>query len=352
MIAPARRAGAQWAGLLALSLVAIAALEAVRLPAALFLGPMIAAITVSMAGASIRLPANAFVAAQAVMGCLIARAIPLSSLGELLRNGPLFLAGILSVVAVSAGLGWLLARWRVLPGTCAVWGSSPGAATAMILLAEAYGADMRLVAVMQYARVICVAAAASLVARAYTPVASGGAAGMVWFPAVAWGPLAATLAVAAGGALVARRLRIPAGPLLLPLAAGVVLHDAGWLRIELPPWLLAVCYAGIGWSVGLRFTRPVLVYAARALPRILVAILVMIALCALFAALLVALAGVDPLTAYLATSPGGADSVAIIANSTKVDLPFVMAMQTARLVIVLLTGPAIARFIARRVEKS
>jgi uncharacterized membrane protein AbrB (regulator of aidB expression) len=53
------------------------------------------------------------------------------------------------------------------------------------------------------------------------------------------------------------------------------------------------------------------------------------------------------LTAYLATSPGGADSVAIIAASSNVDLPFVMAMQTARFMLVMLVGPALARAVAR-----
>jgi uncharacterized membrane protein AbrB (regulator of aidB expression) len=48
-------------------------------------------------------------------------------------------------------------------------------------------------------------------------------------------------------------------------------------------------------------------------------------------------------------SPGGLDSVAIIAASSTVDLPFVMAMQTARFLVVLLTGPSLARFIANRV---
>ena len=46
--------------------------------------------------------------------------------------------------------------------------------------------------------------------------------------------------------------------------------------------------------------------------------------------------GIDPLTAYLATSPGGMDSVAIIAAaSDRVDISFVMALQTARFLIVL-----------------
>jgi uncharacterized protein len=57
-------------------------------------------------------------------------------------------------------------------------------------------------------------------------------------------------------------------------------------------------------------------------------------------------AHVDPLTAYLATSPGGADSVAIIAASTKVDVPFVLAMQTTRLVAVILLAPVITRYVA------
>ena len=66
------------------------------------------------------------------------------------------------------------------------------------------------------------------------------------------------------------------------------------------------------------------------------------------ATLLVVLAGIDPLTAYLATSPGGADSAAIIAMASNVDVAFVMAMQTTRLVLVLLVGPSLAGFIARR----
>ena len=44
---------------------------------------------------------------------------------------PLFLGVVLTVVAASGALGWLMSRSRALPGTTAVWGSSPGAATAM-----------------------------------------------------------------------------------------------------------------------------------------------------------------------------------------------------------------------------
>ena len=70
-------------------------------------------------------------------------------------------------------------------------------------------------------------------------------------------------------------------------------------------------------------------------------------LCGVVAGLMVVFAGVDPLTAYLATSPGGADSVAIIAGSAQVDAPYVMAMQLARFLVVVFLGPFLARRIAR-----
>jgi membrane AbrB-like protein len=218
----------------------------------------------------------------------------------------------------------------------------------MTLMAEAYGADIRLVAFMQYLRVVAVATAASVVSSLWMEGSPAPAAGMVWFPPIDWVSLAETLGLVVLGAVVAPRLRIPARPKLLPLVLGVLLQDAGLMRIELPPWLLAASYALVGWGIGLRFTRPILRHAARALPRIVCFILLLVAICGFIAFLLVQLAGLDPLTAYLATSPGGADSVAIIAASSSVDLPFVMAMQMARFIVVLLLGPRLARFIARR----
>ena len=85
-------------------------------------------------------------------------------------------------------------------------------------------------------------------------------------------------------------------------------------------------------------------------PQIAAAIFALIAICGLCGAALVVFAGIDPLTAYLATSPGGADSIAIIAASSPVDVPFVMALQTARLILVLAVGPSIARFVANLVR--
>jgi membrane AbrB-like protein len=241
-------------------------------------------------------------------------------------------------------------RRQIFPGTTAIWGLAPGAASAMVLMAESYGADVRLVAFMQYLRVAMVTAVAALVAGIWSPHVATAVVGQTsWLAITSPSHVSWTVLLALGGALVARRLRIPAGSMVLPLVLGSVLQATGTLVIELPPVFLMLAYAFIGWSIGLRFTRTILLYAMRALPQVLGAIVAMMLVGVVIAVLLSQLAGLDPLTAYLATSPGGADSVAVIAATSAVDTGFVMAMQLARFLMVLVLGPQVSKWVATRV---
>jgi len=339
---------AGWILLAALSAVLGAAFWACGLPAALLLGPMGAAIILAIGGMRASLPRAAFLVAQGVIGCLVARALTPALFGTVAKDWPLFLLGVASALLASQILGTAMSRRRLLPGTTAIWGTSPGAASAMVLLAEEWGGDPRLVAVMQYLRVVIVATTASVVARLAGAASThgGGSSQASWLgghPA----DLALTVLLAAGGGLLGRALRLPAGPLLLPAILGALVQDAGWARIVLPEPLLVLAYTAIGWSIGLRFTRAILSHALRVLPVVLLSIALLMGVCGLVAWLLVRMAHLDPLTAYLATSPGGLDSVAIITAGTQVDVPFVMAMQTTRLLLVILLGPVLARLSAR-----
>ncbi len=117
----------------------------------------------------------------------------------------------------------------------------------------------------------------------------------------------------------------------------------------MPQWLLALSFAMLGWNIGLGFTRAILAHARRALmptiglhPR---------ADCLFRLSRSVARQGRRHRSADRLSSrpvPAGLDSIAVIAASSDVDLPFVMALQTARLLIITLIGPALARFVADR----
>jgi membrane AbrB-like protein len=222
----------------------------------------------------------------------------------------------------------------------------------MVLMAGAFGADERLVAFMQYLRVIFVSMAAALVARLWVDTSGIAPPAIVWFPAIQPQALAATLLTALAGAFAGRLLKLPSPNFLGTMILGSALHLGAGIDFQLPQWLLAVSYAVVGWAIGLNFTMPILRHATRALPQIIASIVILIALCGAMAWVISRMLGIDPLTAYLATSPGGMDSVAIVAAAANnVDISFVMALQTVRFLIVLLLGPGIARLIARTVRE-
>ena len=173
---------AQWSGLLLCSAALAVVLEFAGLPAALLMGPMIAGVVFGANSATIRVPRLPYFGAQAIVGCLMARAMTADIVVSFLKDWPLFLAVVLAVILASTTLGWLMTRWQVLPGTTAIWGTSPGAATAMMVVSESFGADVRLVAFMQYLRVVCVAIAASIFGRFWIEESAAAAQPIVWLP--------------------------------------------------------------------------------------------------------------------------------------------------------------------------
>jgi membrane AbrB-like protein len=324
----------------------VAVFRLLGLPAAFLLGAMGAAMLVVGRGATLHLPERVFALAQAVVGCLIARNFTVALFHTILTRLWLFASVMLVVLVVATLVGLALARARLLPGSTALWGVFPGAATVMVLLSGSFGGDMRLVAVMQYLRVVVVAVTASVVARV-VGLSGGAPQHLPWFAPIASPSFAVLFVVIVVAGLVVPRFRLPAGPLLVPMVVVTVLQDVGLVRVELPQALLVTSFVIVGWAIGLRFTRESFSNAAHCLPQVVGAIVVLVGACAGIGWGLSRIAHIDLLTAYLATSPGGADSIAIIAAGTPIDVSFVMAAQMARFLAVLSLGPPLAKRAAR-----
>ncbi|WP_152032945.1 AbrB family transcriptional regulator [Gallaecimonas mangrovi] len=339
-----------WAMLLLFSALFFVPLNLLHLPAALLLGPMMGGIVMGVRGHKLTIPRPIYSIAQSLIGLMVAAAISMNLLHSLLADAWLYIGIIVGVLAVSSTLGWMLCKGPWLPGTTGLWGIYPGAASAMVMMAEnTNDADVRLVALMQYLRVLLVAVTASMVAHLATGI--GHVPVVHHHTAFNWQGLSITVAMALGFAFLGRVSRIPSGPLMLAMIIGAAIHLTVGYKPTLPHWLLAMAYATLGWHVGLGFTSQTLKTARRALVPILLSIVFLMSLCAGIGYILVRFLGIDPLTAYLATSPGGMDAVAIIAAGSNVDLPFVMAMQTLRFLLVLMFGPSLARYLAGHFAK-
>ena len=105
----------QWTVLIVLSVGIGAVLLWMHAPAALMLGPLVAGIVVASGVGKVGFPLPAFVVAQGIIGCMIARMMPLSIMGDILSHWVLFTAGVLSVVIACSLLGWLMTRLACCP---------------------------------------------------------------------------------------------------------------------------------------------------------------------------------------------------------------------------------------------
>jgi uncharacterized protein len=352
------RSAIHWLSLILLAIALVIALSASHVPAALLLGPMLAAIIFAVSGSSVRLPRGFTIGAQAILGCLIAQAIDAQLLAVISAHWELLVGFSLATMLIAAGLGWWITRAGWLPGTAAIWGLSPGAASSMVLLADDFGADRRMVALMQYSRIALVALAAILVAKLIDhpslPPAHAMSGGMTpqWLTLPPALSLIQTTALAATAVAIAIYVRKGALALFIPAFAGAALQAAGFISLSTPPLLAMSAFGTVGIYVGLSFNRKVLIHSLSALPKMLAAVVAMIVLCGLLSlAFCRLLPGTDPLTAYLALSPGGIDAAVIIAATTNVSLPLILASQFVRLLIVVAGAPALAKWLARQHQR-
>jgi membrane AbrB-like protein len=208
------------------------------------------------------------------------------------------------------------------------------------------------VTIVQYLRVLLVLLAMPLVTAALFHPATG--LGTLSGTRTRWPPdLVFVVAAVAVGMLAGHYVRAPAMALLGPMLAAVAISAGGFLgAVSVPPLLENVGYALIGVQVGLRFTRESLRSIARLLPVTLLLMLLVIAACAGLGAALSAVTGVDGLTAYLATTPGGLFAVLATAADSGSDVTYVLAVQVIRVFAMLLAAPLLARVLVRGRDES
>ena len=346
-----------WIVLGAASALAGLLAQVAGVPAAWLVGPMLVALAWALARPEHpTVPRWGRGAAMAVVGGVLGGTFRPSVLPLLASNWlPVCLVvGGTLILSLSAGL--LLTRIARLDGKTAVLGALPGAASGMLAMSISLDADPRLVAVMQYTRVVVVVFSAALVSRfglvpgtAPQPVSTGSlqssaSEGAALLVHDAWLTYGLTALVAAAGAWAGVRLRLPAGALIGPLVLGVALEQLGVMHLAWPPGVPQAAFLVLGVYVGLLFDRASIERAGRLFPLVLASAVGLTAACAGLGWALAALTSIDGLTAYLATAPGGIDSVAIMALGSGADAPLVLAVQMLRLFAVVLAGTLLGRW--------
>ena len=340
-----RRLGT-WVGIAAGTVAGGLLLDATGLPSSY----LFAALVVGLASALARpweldVPQHVFREAQAVAGVSLGAYLESDALRALASSWlPVALVS-LATLGLSLLCGEVLARTTPLDPPTAALGMIAGGASGIVGMSGELGADDRLVAFMQYLRVLVVVllTPVGIAVLFGSPHESGG--GHVPSTGTFGDPLdwLLTAALAAGGALLGLRARITAGVLLVPMLLTGVLED-----FAVPALLNQTAFSLIGLRVGLSFT----VGTVKLLGRLTLPVLGMIGflLVASFglAAVLAATTPATLLDAYLAPTPGGLYAVLAVAFGAGANTTFIVAVQTLRVIAMVLLAPLAVRLMLSR----
>jgi membrane AbrB-like protein len=256
-----------------------------------------------------------------------------------------------ATLLLSLGAGVALARFTATDTRTAALGMVAGGASGIVGMADDLGGDDRLVAFMQYARVLIVVLLTPLLVPLvfsghHVAGASAVTSGPVFGHPVDW---AATIALAVVGAVVGRWIRLPAATLLGPMIlSGAVTLAAIGGGFAVPPVLRETAFAVIGLRIGLRFTVATVRLVGRLLLPVTLCILGLLVACFGLAVGLELTTSASLLDAYLATTPGGLYAVLAVAFGAGANTTFIIAVQGLRVLVMVLLAPVMVRWLIPR----
>ena len=340
----------RWLTLALITVVATAGASWLAVPSAGLFVALFVALVFALAGWAPRsgVPRRWGIAAQAVLGVEIGTLVQREALATLGDAWVPVVAACVGTLLLCTAAGALLGLRRDVDSLTGALALVAGGASGLVAIAQELGGDERIVAVVQYLRVVLVTTTMPIVAIVvFSAHGNGDAiidtsdAGAPWLLDLAFVAICAAV-----GYLLARLIRLPAPGLLGPMIVVTAIDLLG-VSIDgnVPALLLTAAYIGIGWQAGLKFTMDSLRTISRILPTALLLIIGITVGCAVLGLALAATTSMSAYDGYLATTPGGVYAVLAIAASTGANVTFVVAAQVIRVFMMLFAVPVGAKIV-------
>ena len=232
---------------------------------------------------------------------------------------------ILTFVLAAHGLNYLILR-RVggFDRPTAYYAGSPGGLFESILFGEEAGADLRLLTLTQFLRIITVVTVIPVAMSIWEGHPVGSAAGLNFGAgetALFWVPV--VLAFSLAGVWIGLRLKLPAGQLMGPLLLVGALSMSGLVEIAAPGWLVAVAQVVLGTGLGVRFTGMTLAMFVTGAGLSLLSVSAMMSVGILLALLVHQAGGLPVDVLAISFAPGGVVEMSLIALSLAANPAFV-----------------------------
>lgn len=337
--------------LLVLAVLGAQGAEAIGMPLAWMIGPMLVATVLAVSGWSVPIPRQTRIAGQVIVATAVGLQL---TLGGVLAVSGLVLEMLLVTVgsaALAIGLAPLLQSLSKADKATAFFACVPCGPAEMAQLAERGGGNGPLVGLVQGLRiaivVLTVPAGLQLAGVPVTELAAQRDAlfafGSMTLPAIA-------LAIGAG--LLARRVGMVSPFFLGPLGIASLLA----MGVETPvEWPRALTYAGqlmLGMALGLSFNRTLLRGAPRFVAASALVTVLTIIGCSLLAWGIAVFDGLPVATLVLAAAPGSVTEMSLTAEAMGLAVALVTTFHIVRLFIIMPLSPLALRFVMPNSSKT
>jgi membrane AbrB-like protein len=322
-----------------------------KLPGGTFTGAMAGAAAVRLSSSRVLGPPRRLQNfARIILGVSIGTSVnreTLRVISSSLLPVTLMIAGLIGLSFLSA---WAASRIWKLPFVTSLCGASPGAASAMVVLADDLDGNSPLVAVLHVLRITAIVLLMPVIMSLFQPAgaafsAAASGAGKAGATALPEDSLMMAILLAGGIPLAAAFLawKVPAAEILAGIVFTAVANPL-FVHLESIPteWQVFSMWI-IGTAIGAQMTREAMRSIREFLVMSLVLTVVLIGIGLVLGWLLFRTTSLDLMTALIGSCPGALEAMIILAGAMGADAPMVAAMHTARLVIVMVVLPLLVR---------
>lgn len=319
-----------------------------KLPLPWMMGAMVATTIASLSGLDIGLPQSVRMMMIAVLGVMLGSAFS-PELFDHLGQWAISITGLFvyGVVALLLVLLFLRKVANYDPVT-AYFSSSPGGLNEMVIVGKAMGGDDRIIALTHASRILIVVMIIPFLFRifgGYEPQPGMLPPGEGFdLPPHEWALLGSC---AIAGPVIARRLRLPAAPLLGAMILSMIVHLTGWSESAPPSLLVAAAQVVIGTGVGCRFSGTAVSEVLQIIRTSLGASIILLVTAVGAGFLLQDLTGLPWFVLVLAYAPGGLAEMSMVALGIGQDVAFVATHHLFRIAFIVVLAPLAFKVLQR-----
>jgi len=282
-----------------------------------------------------------------VIGVMIGAQVTPQLLGQIGALGYTLPAMALFIPLAHTGNYLIFRKYGGYDRATAFFSGTPGGLMESIALGEISRADIRILTLQQFLRIILVISLLPLGLSIYygTPVGSASTV-ISGGPAVALWPNLPLVAVLAGvGFALARIVHLPAGQLIGPLVLTGAASAMGWVTLTVPPPLVEIAQVVVGVSLGMRFLGVTWALLRRSFGLALLSVLWMLILAAAIAEVLYLVTGIGFGALLISFAPGGVTEMSLVALSLAINPAFVSLHHTLRILMTVVALTLAARLL-------